>query len=639
MSRIKLKCGGKPKRKKALFGVDGAVMAAATLGAAAMNVAATAKASKEQSQAIINNANTQAEVLKQTNENNTNLQKESIEFTRQQNQEIRQQQQDIQASLQMLAGQQNMNDFQERNKMRVKYGGRRKLKKSGISSSPSYGGVRVTDGGDLIALNTDNNGYGLYMAYGDNHEQYHKTPSGKYKTGVGLKLPNGEDLELEGSKKGKGELITIYPDEVTAYSKHKVGDFVPADAILAGVPEDLVAAKQEFNKAVLGYNDDGTKAKCGKRRKLKAMAGINIPVNSTTTNLINTNNINDSVAGAAYIVKQDNISSPVARCGKRVSLRHKAALGSIFNSPYWKNYGGATINTVGNIGAGIIGLIGNSIANKYITKANNYAAKTLADAYNSRTGIDPSLVSRDNYASAHSIATVVDANNINNNAEINKINRYKAAFNRNVDRNTISSAARLNRYAENEDRAIQDIAESNERLANKQMQYREGNANRIQQSAEGNANRDAQAIQNYTRDRLSVAMYNNQLRNDNIMGAAQAYADASMQNANVVGTNTINSANMFGSALAASGNAFAGAYDTYKTNQYDAATAMASLPSKNKLEYAVSYYQQTGDSSLLEALLTKTKNAEQGLDNSVYKSIVNDYGNSRWYKRYSLRNS
>ncbi len=45
MSRIRLKCGGKPRRK-ALFGMDGAVTAAATLAAAGMQVAATTAAAK-----------------------------------------------------------------------------------------------------------------------------------------------------------------------------------------------------------------------------------------------------------------------------------------------------------------------------------------------------------------------------------------------------------------------------------------------------------------------------------------------------------------------------------------------------------------------------------------------------------------
>ena len=163
MSRIKLKNGGKP-RHKAFLGADGAITAAATLAAAGITAAATANAAKQQSKAIESSAKTQAESIKQQTSNNTALQKESISFTRQQNQENRQQQQDIQTTLQMMAGQENMNDRMEANKMTVKYGG--KTKKTSLKSSPFYGGAstpfRVTDGGAVLPLQIDNNGFGLY---------------------------------------------------------------------------------------------------------------------------------------------------------------------------------------------------------------------------------------------------------------------------------------------------------------------------------------------------------------------------------------------------------------------------------------------------------------------------------------------
>ena len=101
--RTSLKCGGK-SRKKALFGADGSIMAAATLAAAGMNVAATLKSANTQSKAIQESAKTQAQVIKEQTKNNTALQQESMNFTRQQNRENRDQQQEIQTTLQMLAG-------------------------------------------------------------------------------------------------------------------------------------------------------------------------------------------------------------------------------------------------------------------------------------------------------------------------------------------------------------------------------------------------------------------------------------------------------------------------------------------------------------------------------------------------------
>ena len=150
MERRKLKCGGKTRRK-AFLGSDGAIMAAATLAAAGMTTAATIAAAKSQGKAAIESAKTQAQSIKDQTANNNNLQKESINFTRQQNQENRQQQQDIQTTLQMMAGQENMNDRMEQNKMQVKLGGKPKHRSM---SQPSYGGAKfqVTDGGGVIPL-------------------------------------------------------------------------------------------------------------------------------------------------------------------------------------------------------------------------------------------------------------------------------------------------------------------------------------------------------------------------------------------------------------------------------------------------------------------------------------------------------
>ena len=74
MSRIRLKCGGKP-RHKALFGADGAIMAAATLAAAGMQVGATVAAAKSQAKAMVENAKTQAQSIKDQTNNSNNLQK------------------------------------------------------------------------------------------------------------------------------------------------------------------------------------------------------------------------------------------------------------------------------------------------------------------------------------------------------------------------------------------------------------------------------------------------------------------------------------------------------------------------------------------------------------------------------------
>jgi hypothetical protein len=322
MIRYKLKCGGHP-RKKALLGADGAIMAAATLTAAAMNTAATASAAKNQANAIENSAKTQAAAIKAQTANNTQLQQENINFTRQQNKENRDQQQAIQTTLQMLAGQQNMNDRLDKSKVAVKYGGSKNAKavnqhklqnlsnhnrsllnktikaynkedyedvdydllvKAGLlpddyatdafltnriearngTQTPFYGGASapftVTDGGGVIPLNVDNNGYGLYEIYGNDHNHYHKTNSGKYKSGVGFKFNDGTVVEGEGNQNtNQGELFYVTPQDAMFISKHSINGFNPAKAVQQGMHPQEAFNIQQSIKTAKGISDDGNK--------------------------------------------------------------------------------------------------------------------------------------------------------------------------------------------------------------------------------------------------------------------------------------------------------------------------------------------------------------------------------------------
>ena len=307
--RNKLKCGGK-SRRKASFGADGAVMAAATLAAAGINAAATASAAKTQSKAAVENAKTQAKVIQDQTNNNNNLQKEQLAFTRAQNQENRQQQQDIQTTLQLLAGQENMNDRMERNKMQVKYGG--KPKHQSIKS-PFYGGgqFQVTDGGGVIPLSITPEGYGLYELYGNDHDHYHKTKGGKYKTGVGIKFNDGSIVEGEGNQNTKqGELLYVTPYDTIFLSKHSIDGFNPTEAVKQGVHPVQAFNIQEILKAKLCLNDDGSKEKCGKHRSIKCAMGGITPVIDQANMTQNPNNGTASVAsGVVYGVNQT--TSPV----------------------------------------------------------------------------------------------------------------------------------------------------------------------------------------------------------------------------------------------------------------------------------------------------------------------------------------
>ena len=562
--RYKLKNGGK-SRPKAIFGVDGAITAAATLAAAGMTTAATLKAANQQSKAVESSARTQAEAIKAQTANNTDLQKESINFQRQINQENRQQQQDIQTTLQLMAGQQNMNDRLKATQEVAKYGGRPKRKKlSKITSNiPSYGGARipfrVTDGGGVIPIQIDDAGYGLYELYGNDHDHYHKTSGGKYKSGVGIKFADGSTIEGEGNQNSnQGELLYVTPYDNMFISKHNIKGFNPAKAVQEGMhPQDAFDAQQKI-KAIYGINDDGSKsnkssykqvAKYGGHRRLK--------------------------------------------CGGRVKKG---------NGGFWQNYAGATYNAAGNLlGAGITA-IGNGIAGRKLSNAYNNAGNILADAYSQMHGIDLSEISRSDYTPAHVMAAVSNADT-NINPQLERIRRDAAAQTKQVNNSTMSSAARQQRLAGINDRSLQRATEQYAYKQNEDQKIQQANAERIQQASAANAQLDAQANQEYAKSRLALMQYNNDIENSKIAGAAQARADAMTQSSTASATAWQNSMNAIGSAIANTGQGFASSYEAVRKSNDDFANTYAGLGNEQQVKAALLRYERTGDDSYINSLL------------------------------------
>lgn len=560
--RYKLKNGGK-SRPKAIFGVDGAITAAATLAAAGMTTAATLKAANQQSKAVESSARTQAEAIKAQTANNTDLQKESINFQRQINQENRQQQQDIQTTLQLMAGQQNMNDRLKATQEVAKYGGRPKRKKLSKMTYdiPSYGGARipfrVTDGGGVIPIQIDDVGYGLYELYGNDHDHYHKTSGGKYKSGVGIKFADGSIIEGEGNQNSnQGELLYVTPYDNMFISKHNIKGFNPAKAVQEGMhPQDAFDAQQKI-KAIYGINDDGSKsnkssykqvAKYGGHRRLK--------------------------------------------CGGRVKKS---------NGGFWQNYAGATYNAAGNLlGAGITA-IGNGIAGRKLSNAYNNAGNILADAYSQMHGIDLSEISRSDYTPAHVMAAVSNADT-NINPQLERIRRDAAAQTKQVNNSTMSSAARQQRLAGINDRSLQRATEQYAYKQNEDQKIQQANAERIQQASAANAQLDAQANQEYAKSRLALMQYNNDIENSKIAGAAQARADAMTQSSSAKATALQNSMNTIGSALAASGQGFANSYNAMNKAKTDYENLMIGADTASKVDTFIIKNDETSAKALYDS--------------------------------------
>lgn len=566
------RCKLRNSRPKALFGEAAAILTAAgmqtaaTLAAAGMQNKAAKEAAKQQSDAIKQQAKQQAAALALQDENNKQLQERSIELTKEQNEENRDLQKEIQMNLQLLTGQQNQAARNEASKIVVRNGGSLKRR---TPYFPLRGGnnmpFRITDGGGVIALGQTPEGYDLYEIIGNDHEHYHKSQGGKYKSGVGFKFANGEEVEGEGNQSArKGELLLVTPDDAQFISKHSIDGFNPADAVLAGMHPSEAFAIQEQIKAEKGIMNNGKK-----RRKLRTIGGIASSPYSLP-DVINgpdfsTDTIAPTAAGVAYVMQQNAETNPnnmnygstskynVAKCGG--SIRKKAANG------YY--YLGAGLNTLGNIGGALITNIGNNRALRYITAANNEAARIMSGAYDRLQGIDMSNIRRSDFAAPHAMAAV-QAPIVNTNVQRTLANRSLLRRQQAIDKGSLSAAASQNRQASAEV-DYNDIIGQIETQANKERQaIIQGNMERITQTANENANRDAMANREWLGHYLGALEYNADIANQRILGSADAQASAITDNANAR-ANTIqanhqgwssaltNSADSWGNALSAIG--------------------------------------------------------------------------------------
>ena len=565
MERRKLKKGG-ACRKKALFGE--AISAGATLAAAAMQVAATQAAAKEQSKAMIENAKTQAQTLTEQINNDSNLQKESMAFTKQQNKENRDFQRDVMMNVQMQAAGDNMDAKYERNKMQAKAGKRIKLRS--IGKAP----FKVTDGGGVIPLSIDSNGYGIYEIYGNDHEHYHKTPGGKSKSGVGIKFQNGKVVEGEGNQNtNQGELLYVTPQDAVFISKHNINGFNPALAVKNGLNPVDAYNIQEYNKALKGIDDDGSKVS---------------PYN------------------------------PLNRIQLKCGGRRKAAKGGFFskNSPW----AGPTINAFGNIGGAAISTIGNMLAANRLGNAYRKAGDIIADAYSQWHGIDMNEIKKNDFKSTPALAVMRSADT-NINPQLERIQRDAAARVRETNRGTLSSAARQARLASIQDTSAQRSGEQYAYAHNENEKIRQENAQRATQVMGENATREIQANKDYTSNRLSLLQYNNDIDNDKIAGIGQARADAAIQSSAAKAQSLQTSLATIGSALANSGKGYGTALENYRKEAFDFSKSFSGLGNEDKVNAAILRYKQIGDSSYIETLLqdpTVSEDAKRTLQDVLY---------------------
>ena len=617
-------------RPKALFGSE----EAAILGAAGINVAgqmtaaainskAAKDAARQQAQATINAATKQANALKEQTNKSKELQERSIEFTKEQNAENRELQKDIQLNLQMLTGQQNMNDRLEASKIQVRNGGRMSMKLTNGqddtilrgSYSPNNMPFVVTDGGGVVPVGVTPEGFDMYEIKGNDHEHYHKTKSGKHKTGVGLKFANGKVIEGEGNQNGnQGEYVLVTPTDAMFISRHSIKGFNPAEAVNNGMNPLEAFVIQEQIKNANGISDSG---KTNKRM----IGGLTYDGSSITAQVpdLSRDGMAPIATGVVYgsindMYNKDNKAKNGTSVRKKLACggRRKALSGAKTNSntASWADWAGAGINALGNLGGAWIMSNANNKAARTINTANTQAAGILADAYRQMHGIDLSNIRREDYAAAHAMPAIRAAI-VNTNAQTAAEDRSLQRRLTNSKRYSMSGAAAQDRMSMAETQH-NDLINNIESEANKiRESIKQGNAQRISDAARDNANRDAQANSAYANAYLNALQYNNNIENQKIAGIGQANADAISQNgiANAQAQQT--NGNIFGSSIANTGQAFATAFDTNRKDRQDFSNVYMGLGNEDKVTAAILRYKKKVDSSFIKGLLSSNAVSEE----------------------------
>ena len=638
--RILAKCGRKKAkcgRKKAPFGTQEAAIltaaginAAAATAAAAVGASATKDAANRQAQATTAAAQRQAQAIKTQTESSKEYQLQAQNFIKDQNTESRELQKDIQMQLQMLTGQQNVNDRLEASKLVVKNGGMTKPRYSLRGNNTAF---RVTDGGYVIPIGNTPEGYNLFEIRGNDHEQYHKAPGGKNKTGVGIKFADGNVIEGEGNQNtNQGEYMLQTPNAAYFISKHSIAGFNPAKAVNMGMHPLVAYNIQEQQKQINGITDDGKKTSSPVENNKKLAGGLmpNIyDMYNQTTPKLETDTVGDTAVGVAYASQDKNQmkcggKKRSLKCGGKVRKKAYDGFEHWFSNPtyntlpnvtivnpsagttvnwgtgditlpnntivtsnttnttkpvttkssgsFWNNIGadlmGAGLSSLGNIGGAWITSNANRYAANKLAEAYNTSADLLADAYRNLKTIDLSSIKREDYAAAHAMPAL-QAPISQSAAPIAMVNRQLQRRLSNAGKYSASSAAAQNRMASAEVDA-QDTKAKIETANQEQMQkIRQDNANRVTQAAMQNAQLDTEAGKQFSNAYLNLLQYNNDIENQRLLGAAGALSEGATNAAGAIANAHTANATAWNNAMVNSGQSFANTLSAMATRKAD----------------------------------------------------------------------
>ena len=688
MAIRKLKnCG----RRKAPFGSDSAAILAAaginvagTMAASAIGARATKQAAQDQANATIQSAQKQAQAIKDQSAKSKELQQESQDFVKEQNAENRELQKDIQLQLQMLTGQQNVNDRFEASKIQVKNGGstKRKLRLAGKFPSFLRGSENmpfvVTDGGTVIPIGKTPEGYDIYEILGNDHEHYHKAQGGKNKTGVGIKFADGNVIEGEGNQNtNQGEIMVNTPDNAYFISKHSIAGFNPAKMTLDGMHPLQAYAIQEQLKAANGISDDGKhnstpvekkllggepnslytmynqigpqmgvdtvgdtavgvasqftdkkrSLKCGGKTRRKANNGLKWNWN---TGKWEGSVANDNIQVPYAPGKQPSATTTNTSTGGKSSTR-SGGFFSDWTAGNTVDLIGSGIGALGNIGGALITASANRSAARTVADAQNRAANLMADAYRSLTGIDMNSIRKEDYAAAHAMPALQAPVSFAQQG-ISKIDRSLQRTLANAGKYSASGASAQERMSRAEVNA-QDARNEVYSEDQKQMQnIRQANAERVSRAAELNAQLDTQANKEYASAYLNALQYNNDINNQKILGAAGALSEGAINSANTMSAAQTSNAQAWANAILGGTQGFTSSLSAMADRKAKLASALLGAGSDSQASYYATVSSEGEARREYDALVTQYNAAKDEDTKKRLARQINNIASKRGWK-------
>ena len=298
---------------------------------------------------------------------------------------------------------------------------------------------------------------------------------------------------------------------------------------------------------------------------------------------------------------------------------------------------GAGLGALSNIGGALMSSSANRYAAKKLSEANTVAANMVADAYRNLQTIDPSSIRREDYVVAHAMPAL-QAPVSHANSQIALANRQLQRRLDNARKYSASSAGAQTRMTGAEI-DTQDIKNTINAKDQEQMQkVRQDNAQRVIEAALQNAQLDAEANRQYHDAYLNVLQYNNNIKNQRILGAANALSEGTVNSANAMANAATANSSAWNNAILNSAQGFGNTLSAMATRKADLEKVLLGASGDARSNYyansgsisdAKSYY----DNLVRQYSLIENSDKPEDQDTKAYlKRLINTVAISKNFK-------